>query len=179
MRLSKDGQCLTLEPWRAKAFPVVRDLVVDRSAFDRIIQAGGYITAPTGSAPDAGATLVPKEAAETAFDAAACIGCGACVAACPNAAAMLFTSGKVSPLNSLPQGPPERDARTLNMVGAMSEELFGSYTNHGECEAVCPKGIPLEFIAGLNRDLIRAAFRPRREPLVVHGAPLQPAHDDA
>src|SRR6202030_4169974 len=108
-----------------------RDLVVDRSAFDRIIQAGGYITAPTGSAPEAGDILVPKEAAETAFDAAACIGCGACVAACPNAAAMLFTSAKVTHLNSLPQGQPERDARTLNMVSAMSEELFGSCTNHG------------------------------------------------
>jgi succinate dehydrogenase / fumarate reductase iron-sulfur subunit len=167
MRFFKDGDSLTLEPWRAKAFPVVRDLVVDRSAFDRIIQAGGYITAPTGSAPAASDILVPKEAAETAFDAAACIGCGACVAACPNAAAMLFTAAKVTHLNALPQGQPERDARTLNMVAAMHEEVFGSCTNHGECEAVCPKGIPLEFIAGLNRDLIRAAFRRHREPLVV------------
>src|SRR6266576_1251398 len=178
MRFFEDGDSLTLEPWRAKAFPVVRDLVVDRSAFDRIIQAGGYITAPTGSAPEAGAILVPKEAADTAMDAAACIGCGACVAACPNAAAMLFTAAKVTHLNALPQGQPERDARTLNMVGAMSEEDFGSCTNHGECEAVCPKGIPLEFIAGMNRDLIRAAFRRRREPLAVVAAPQQPAHED-
>ncbi len=178
MRFFKDGDTLTLEPWRAEAFPVVRDLMVDRSAFDRIIQAGGYITAPTGSAPEAGATLVPKEAAETAFDAAACIGCGACVAACPNAAAMLFTSAKVTHLNSLPQGQPERDARTLNMVAAMSSEHFGSCSNRAECEASCPKGIPLEFIAGLNRDLIRAAFRRHREPLLVVGAPRHPAHED-
>jgi succinate dehydrogenase / fumarate reductase iron-sulfur subunit len=178
MRFFKDGDCLTLEPWRAKAFPVVRDLVVDRSAFDRIIQAGGYITAPTGSAPEARAILVPKEAADTAMDAAACIGCGACVAACPNAAAMLFTSAKVTHLNSLPQGQPERDERTLNMVAAMTYEDFGSCTNHGECTAACPKGIPLEFIAGLNRDLIRAAFRRRREPLPVVAAPQQPAHED-
>jgi succinate dehydrogenase / fumarate reductase iron-sulfur subunit len=179
MRFFKDGDSLTLEPWRAAAFPVVRDLVVDRSAFDRIIQAGGYITAPTGSAPEAGSTLVPKEAADTAMDAAACIGCGACVAACPNAAAMLFTSAKVTHLDALPQGQPERDARTLDMVAAMTDEDFGSCTNHGECEAVCPKGIPLEFIAGLNRDLIRAAFRPRREPLAIVAAPRHPAHEDA
>jgi succinate dehydrogenase iron-sulfur subunit len=179
MRFFKDGDSLTLEPWRAAAFPIVRDLVVDRSAFDRIIQAGGYISAPTGSAPDANAILVGKEAADRAFDAAACIGCGACVAACPNAASMLFTAAKVTHLNALPQGQPERDERTLNMVAAMRSEAFGSCSNHGKCEAVCPKGIPLEFIAGLNRDVIRAAFRPRREPLVVHGAPLQPAHDDA
>jgi len=178
MRFFKDGDCLTLEPWRAKAFPVVRDLVVDRSAFDRIIQAGGYITAPTGSAPEARAILVPKEAADTAMDAAACIGCGACVAACPNAAAMLFTAAKVTHLNALPQGQPERDARTLNMVLAMSEEDFGSCTNHGECEAVCPKQIPLEFIASLNRDVLRAALRPHREALAVVGAPLHPAHED-
>jgi succinate dehydrogenase / fumarate reductase iron-sulfur subunit len=178
MRFFKDGDVLTLEPWRARAFPVVRDLMVDRSAFDRIIQAGGYITAPTGSAPEAGDMLVPKEAAETAFDAAACIGCGACVAACPNAAAMLFTSAKVTHLNALPQGQPERDERTLNMVAAMAYEDFGSCTNHAECEAACPKGIPLEFIAGLNRDLIRAAFSRHREPLAVLGAPQDPAHED-
>src|SRR5580693_9086927 len=175
MRFFKYGDALTLEPWRAKAFPVLRDLMVDRSAFDRIIQAGGFISAPTGGAPEAGDILVPKEAAETAFDAAACIGCGACVAACPNAAAMLFTAAKVTHLNALPQGQPERDARTLNMIAAMSEEVFGSCTNHGECEAVCPKGIPLEFIAGLNRDLIGAAFRRRREPLAVVGAAQHPA----
>ena len=179
MRFFKNGDSLTLEPWRAAAFPIVRDLVVDRSAFDRIIQAGGYISAPTGSAPDANAILVGKEAADRAFDAAACIGCGACVAACPNAASMLFTAAKVTHLNALPQGEPERDERTLNMVAPMRSEAFGSCSNHGKCEAACPKGIPLEFIAGLNRDVIRAAFRPRREPLVVHGAPLQPAHDDA
>jgi succinate dehydrogenase / fumarate reductase, iron-sulfur subunit len=178
MRFFKDGDSLTLEPWRAKAFPVVRDLVVDRSAFDRIIQAGGYITAPTGSAPEAGTTLVPKEEADTAFDAATCIGCGACVAACPNAAAMLFTAAKVTHLNALPQGQPERDERILNMVAAMANEDFGSCANHAECEATCPKGIPLEFIAGLNRDLIRAAFRRHREPLAVVGTPRHPAHED-
>jgi succinate dehydrogenase / fumarate reductase iron-sulfur subunit len=178
MRYFKDGDIVTLEPWRARAFPVVRDLVVDRSAFDRIIQAGGYITAPTGGAPEAGATLVPKEAADTAFDAAACIGCGACVAACPNAAAMLFTAAKVTHLNSLPQGQPERDGRTLNMVAAMSSEHFGSCSNRAECEAVCPKGIPLEFIAGLNRELIRASFRPRRELLAVAGAPQSALHEE-
>src|SRR6266571_1378502 len=151
MRFFKDGDSLTLEPWRARAFPVLRDLAVDRSPFDRIIQAGGFITAPTGSAPDANAILVPKDSAETAFDAAACIGCGACVAACPNAAAMLFTAAKVTHLNSLPQGQPERDERTLNMVAAMGREVFGTCSNHGECEAVCPKGIPLEFIAALKR----------------------------
>ena len=178
MRFFKHGDSLILEPWRAQAFPVVRDLVVDRSAFDRIIQAGGYITAPTGSAPDARAILVSKEVAETAFDAAACIGCGACVAACPNAAAMLFTAAKVTHLNALPQGQPERDERTLNMVGAMAREDFGSCSNHAECEAACPKAIPLEFIAGLNRDLIRATFRRRREPLRVVGAPERPADED-
>jgi succinate dehydrogenase / fumarate reductase iron-sulfur subunit len=142
MRFFKDGDSLTLEPWRAKAFPVLRDLAVDRSAFDRIIQAGGFITVPTGVAPDARAVLVPKEDADRAMDAAACIGCGACVAACPNAAAMLFTAAKITHLNSLPQGQPQRDQRTADMVAAMSEEDFGSCTNHGECEAVCPKKIP-------------------------------------
>src|SRR5271169_65216 len=134
---------------RARAFPVIRDLIVNRSAFDRIIQAGGFISAPTGSAPDANAILIPKEAADTAFDAAACIGCGACVAACPNASAMLFTSAKITQLNVLPQGQPQRDQRTLSMVVAMANEHFGSCTNHGECEAVCPKEIPLEFIGKL------------------------------
>jgi len=167
MRFFKEGDALTLEPWRAKAFPLIRDLIVDRSAFDRIIQAGGFVSAPTGSAPDANAILIPKEAADTAFDAAACIGCGACVAACPNAAAMLFTSAKLTHLNSLPQGQPQRDLRTVGMVAAMNAELFGSCTNHGECEAVCPKEIPLEFIGKMNSDLIRAALRRRREPLVI------------
>jgi succinate dehydrogenase / fumarate reductase, iron-sulfur subunit len=177
MRFFKDGDSLTLEPWRARAFPVIRDLIVNRSAFDRIIQAGGYISAPTGSAPDANVILVPKESAETAFDAAACIGCGACVAACPNAAAMLFTSAKITHLNSLPQGQPQRDQRTLSMVVAMKEELFGSCTNHGECEAVCPKQIPLEFIGAMNRDLIRAVWHRHREPLVIPAVVQQPFHE--
>jgi succinate dehydrogenase / fumarate reductase iron-sulfur subunit len=163
MRFFKDGDSLTLEPWRARAFPILRDLLVDRSAFDRIIQAGGFISANTGSAPDANAILVPKDDAETAFDAAACIGCGACVAACPNASAMLFTSAKLTHLNSLPQGQPQRHQRSLNMVAAMSEELFGSCTNHGECEAVCPKKIPIEFIGNMNRDLLSAAWHPARD----------------
>jgi succinate dehydrogenase / fumarate reductase iron-sulfur subunit len=161
MRFFKNGDSLTLEPWRAKAFPVLRDLAVDRSAFDRIIQAGGFITAPTGVAPDARAILVPKEAADRAMDAAACIACGACVAACPNAAAMLFTAAKITHLNSLPQGQPQRYQRTLDMVAAMSEEQFGSCTNHGECEAVCPKKISLEFIGQMNSDLIHATLHPR------------------
>jgi succinate dehydrogenase / fumarate reductase iron-sulfur subunit len=140
MRFFKDGDTLVvIEPWRAQAFPVIRDLIVNRSAFDQIIQSGGFIAVPTGSAPDANAVLVPKEEADTAFDAAACIGGGACVAACPNAAAMLFTSAKITHLNSLPQGQPQRDQRTLSMVATMRNELFGSCTNHGECEAVCPK----------------------------------------
>jgi len=163
MRFFKDGDSLTLEPWRAKAFPVLRDLAVDRSAFDRIIQAGGFISAPTGVAPDARAILVPKVDAERAMDAAACIGCGACVAACPNAAAMLFTAAKITHLNSLPQGQPQRYQRTADMVAAMSDELFGSCTNHGECEAVCPKKIPIEFIGRMNRDLIHATLRRRGE----------------
>jgi succinate dehydrogenase / fumarate reductase iron-sulfur subunit len=163
MRFFKDGDSLTLEPWRAKAFPVLRDLAVDRSAFDRIIQAGGFITAPTGVAPEARAILVPKEDADRAMDAAACIGCGACVAACPNAAAMLFTAAKITHLNSLPQGQPQRYQRTADMVAAMSEELFGRCTNHGECEAVCPKKIPIEFIGRMNRDLIHATLHRRGE----------------
>ena len=176
MRFFNDGDVLTLEPWRAAAFPVIKDLVVDRSPFDRIIQAGGFISAPTGAAPDANAILVPKDDAETAMDAAECIGCGACVAACPNASAMLFTAAKITHLNALPQGQPERDERTLNMVAAMDREAFGSCTNHGECEAVCPKQIPLEFIAQLNRDMIKTVLRLRREPLAVRSAP-QPIHD--
>jgi len=178
MRFFKDGETLTLEPWRARAFPVIRDLVVNRSAFDRIIQAGGFITAPTGSAPDANATPVPKDHADTAFDAAACIGCGACVAACPNAAAMLFTSAKITHLNSLPQGQPQRDQRTLSMVVAMRNEFFGHCTNHGECEAVCPKQIPIEFIGKMNRDLIRAVWHGHREPLVIPSIVQLPAAED-
>jgi succinate dehydrogenase / fumarate reductase iron-sulfur subunit len=158
MRSFGDGQRLTLEPWRARAFPVVKDLIVDRRAFDRVVQAGGFISAPTGSAPDANAILVSKESVDTAFDAAACIGCGACVAACPNASAMLFTAAKVTHLGVLPQGQPERAGRVRGMVAAADAERFGSCTNIGECEAVCPKGIALEFIARMNRDLLAAAL---------------------
>jgi succinate dehydrogenase / fumarate reductase iron-sulfur subunit len=163
MRAFKDGDTITLEPWRARAFPVIKDLMVDRRAFDRIVQAGGFISAPIGSAPEANATPVPKEHADLAFDAAACIGCAACVAACPNASAMLFVAAKASHLNILPQGQPERSRRTRDMVARMDHEGFGNCTNMGECEAVCPKGIGLHFIARLNRDLVRASFRrPRR-----------------
>ncbi len=159
MRSFKDGDEITLEPWRAQAFPVVRDLIVDRSAFDRIIAAGGFITAPTGTAPDAHAILVPKTDADLAMDAAACIGCGACVAACPNASASLFTAAKVAQLGSLPQGQPERWSRVLDMVAQGDDDGFGACTNHGECEVVCPKGISLRFIAQMNRDYIRASVR--------------------
>ena len=162
LRSFRDGQRLTIEPWRATAFPLIKDLIVDRSAFGRIIQAGSFISAPTGSAPDANSILVPKDNAERAFDAAACIGCGACVAACPNASAMLFTAAKVSHLGLLPQGQPERYDRARNMVAAMDREMFGSCANIGECEAACPKEISLYFISGMNRDLIRATFRGRR-----------------
>jgi len=161
MRSFKDGDTITIEPWRATAFPVLRDLVVDRSAFDRIIAAGGFITAPTGSSPDGNAIPVPKTDADGAMDAAACIGCGACVAACPNASASLFTAAKVTHLGVLPQGQPERNERALNMVAAANKEVFGSCTNIGECEAVCPKLIPLEVIARMNRDYIRASFSKR------------------
>ncbi|WP_116245970.1 succinate dehydrogenase/fumarate reductase iron-sulfur subunit [Nocardiopsis sp. FIRDI 009] len=154
MRSFKDGDTITVEPWRAKAFPVVKDLVVDRGAFDRIIQAGGYISAPTGTAPDAHATPVPKDDADRAFDAATCIGCGACVAACPNASGMLFTAAKVTHLGMLPQGQPERASRVVKMVNQHDEEDFGGCTNIGECAAVCPKGIPLDTISQLNRDLL-------------------------
>jgi succinate dehydrogenase / fumarate reductase iron-sulfur subunit len=157
MRSFRDGDQITIEPWRAQAFPVLRDLVVDRTGFDRIIQAGGFVSVPTGSAPDGNAIPVPKPNADKAMDAAACIGCGACVAACPNASAMLFTSAKVAHLGLLPQGQPERHERVLNMVAAMDEAGFGNCSNHGECEAVCPKQIPLEFIARMNRDYIRAS----------------------
>jgi succinate dehydrogenase / fumarate reductase iron-sulfur subunit len=158
MRSFHDGAELWIEPWRAKAFPVIKDLVVDRGAFDRIIQAGGYISVRTGSAPDANAIPIGKDRAELAFDAATCIGCGACVAACPNGSAMLFTAAKVSHLALLPQGQPERQRRVLAMVEQMDGEAFGSCTNHGACEAACPKGISIEFIAQLNRDYIRAAL---------------------
>lgn len=162
MRSFPDGAEITLEPWRAGAFPVVKDLVVDRSAFDRVIQAGGYISAPTGSAVDGNAMPIEKENADLAMDAAACIGCGACVAACPNASAMLFTAAKVSQFALLPQGQPERWRRARAMVATMDAEGFGSCTNHGECTAACPKSIPLDHIARLNRDWIGASFREGR-----------------
>ena len=153
MRHFKNGDELTIEPWRAKAFPVIKDLIVDRSAFDRIIQAGGYVTVRTGSAPEANSLPVPKENAELAMDAAACIGCGACVASCPNASAMLFTSAKLGHLNVLPQGQVEASERVRNMVIQMEAEGFGHCSNHLECEAACPKQISTEFIARMNRDL--------------------------
>ncbi|GIV56538.1 MAG: succinate dehydrogenase [Candidatus Kapaibacterium sp.] len=158
MRMFRDGDELWIEPWRARAFPVLKDLIVDRSAFDRIIAAGGYISCHTGGVPDANAIPVPKPAADRAFDAAACIGCGACVAACPNASAMLFVAAKVAHLGSLPQGQPERYRRVRRMVEAMESEGFGHCSNHYECEAACPKGISVEYIAQLNRDLRRAAL---------------------
>jgi succinate dehydrogenase / fumarate reductase, iron-sulfur subunit len=161
MRKFEDGQEIWVEPWRAAAFPVLRDLVVDRGALDRIVAAGGYISVRTGSAPEANSILVGKETADRAMDAAACIGCGACVAACPNASAMLFTAAKVRHLNLLPQGQPERDARTMKMVGQMDAEGFGACTNHFECEAACPKQISVDFIAEMNRDLARALMRSR------------------
>ena len=163
MRSFKDGDTITIEPFRASAFPVLRDLVVDRGALDRIIAAGGFISSHTGSAPDGNAIPVPKSDADQAMDAAACIGCGACVAACPNAAAMLFTSAKVSHLGLLPQGQPERDSRVMKMVAQMDAEGFGTCTNHGECEAVCPKEISLGFIARMNRDYLLARLRYREE----------------
>jgi succinate dehydrogenase / fumarate reductase, iron-sulfur subunit len=161
MRHFRDGQELYLEPWRAHAFPVVRDLVVNRSAFDRLIAAGGFISVSTGSAPDGNAILVPKEDADSAMDAAACIGCGACVAMCPNASASLFLGAKISHLGLLPQGQPERDERVVSMVSQAQQERFGSCTNIGECEAVCPKEIRLEVIARMNRDFLRATWRGR------------------
>ena len=158
MRTFNDGDTITVEPWRAKAFPVLRDLMVDRSAFDRIIQAGGFISASTGGAQDANEILIPKPDADLAFEAAACIGCGACVAACPNASAMLFTSAKVSHLGLLPQGQPERMQRVLGMVERMDLEGFGGCTNLGECQKACPKGISVDFIAQMNRDYVKAAL---------------------
>ena len=161
MRHFKDGDVITVEPWRARAFPIIRDLVVDRRAFDRIMQAGGYISVNTGSAPDANAIPVPQEAAEAAFEAASCIGCGACVAACPNASASLFVAAKAEQFAQLPQGQPERLKRAIYMVEAMDREGFGSCTNHYEREAVCPKEIPVRYIADLNRDFMKAALTSR------------------
>lgn len=159
MRHFKDGDSVTVEPWRARGFPVLRDLSVDRSAFDRIIQAGGYISVSTGSPPDGNAIPVPKPNADRAMDAAACIGCGACVAACPNASAMLFTAAKVTHLSLMPQGQPERYQRVVRMVAQQDHEGFGGCTNLGECEAACPKEISISHIALLNRDLLAARLR--------------------
>lgn len=157
MRAYNDGDTIVIEPWRANAFPVIKDLVVDRTAFDRIIQAGGYISVNTGNAVDANAIPVEKDKADAAFAAAACIGCGACVAACKNSSALLFVSAKVSHLALLPQGDPERKSRAMNMVAQMDKEGFGACTNTGACEAVCPKGISIENIARLNREYILGA----------------------
>jgi succinate dehydrogenase / fumarate reductase iron-sulfur subunit len=159
MRAFKDGDTITIEPWRAKGFPVIKDLIVDRSAFDRIIAAGGYVSVNTGNAQDANCLPVPKPDADDAFAAAACIGCGACVAACKNSSAMLFVSAKVSQLALLPQGQVEREARVSNMVKQMDEEGFGNCTNTGSCEAECPKEISLENIARLNREYLMANFK--------------------
>ncbi|MEU8823248.1 succinate dehydrogenase/fumarate reductase iron-sulfur subunit [Streptomyces sp. NPDC048636] len=159
MRQFADGDTIDVEPWRAAAFPVVKDLVVDRSAFDRIIGSGGFISVPTGSAPEAHATPVPKPVADLAFEHAECIGCGACVAACPNGSAMLFTSAKVVHLNALPQGAPERESRVLDMVETMDAEGFGGCTNTGECAVACPKGIPLQSISRMNREFLRASLK--------------------
>lgn len=161
MRKFQNGDTIDIEPWRAAAFPVVRDLVVDRSPLDKVIEAGGYVSAPTGTAPDANETPIPKEVADSAMDAAACIGCGACVAACPNSAAQLFTAAKVWHLNSLPQGQPERYRRAEAMVETM-EQFFGSCTNHGECTEACPKEISQDFIAYLNRDYIKSKVANRK-----------------
>ncbi len=158
MRHFNDGETITIEPWRAAAFPIIKDLVVDRSAFDKIIQAGGYISVNTGNAPDANSIPIAKAKADEAFDAAACIGCGACVAACKNASAMLFLSAKVSQLAILPQGDPERRERVLKMVKTHDEAGFGSCTNTGACEAECPKEISISHIARLNREYVRASL---------------------
>lgn len=161
MRAFRDGDVITIEPWRAAAFPIIKDLMVDRSALDAIIEAGGYISANTGAAPDANEIPVPKPVADAAMDAAACIGCGACVAACPNSAGQLFTAAKLAHLNLLPQGQAERWRRTENMVETM-EAFFGSCTNYGECQEACPKEIPIDFIALMNRDYLKAKVKHRK-----------------
>jgi succinate dehydrogenase / fumarate reductase iron-sulfur subunit len=164
MRSFTDGETVVIEPWRAASFPVVKDLMVDRSAFDRIIASGGFISVRTGNAPDGNAIPVAKDAADLAMDAAACIGCGACVAACPNASASLFTAAKVAHLNLLPQGQPERHRRVVNMVERMDAEGFGSCSNHAECEAACPKGIGIEFISRMYRDYLKASLVGGKKP---------------
>jgi succinate dehydrogenase / fumarate reductase iron-sulfur subunit len=158
MRVFKDGDSILIEPWRSKAFPIIKDLVVDRSSLDRIIQVGGYISTQTGAAPEANNIPVPKKVSDRAMDAAQCIGCGACVAACPNGSAMLFTAAKVSHLNLMPQGQAERFDRAILMVDQMDQEGFGGCTNIGECTAVCPKEISQDFIAMLNRELIHGTL---------------------
>ena len=170
MRTFKDGEEVWIEPWRANAFPVIRDLVVDRSGFDRIVESGGYITARAGSAPDANLMPIPKPIADEAMDAAACIGCGACVAACPNASASLFMAAKVSHLGLLPQGQAERSARVLKMVHKHEELGFGGCSNHYECEAACPKEISVAFIARMNRDLVKATLTYKEESGKGEGA---------
>jgi succinate dehydrogenase iron-sulfur subunit len=163
MRHFKDGDALVIEPWRALAFPLIKDLVVDRGAFDHIIEAGGYISVSTGHAPDGNTLLVGKETSDRAMDAASCIACGACVAACPNASAALFTGAKIAHLGTLPQGAPERDRRAVNMVSQMNAEAFGNCTSIGECTGVCPKQIPLQVIAEMNRDYLRASWKKRED----------------
>ncbi len=167
MRHFKDGDELVMEPWRAKPFPIIKDLMVDRRAFDRIVASGGYISISTGSAPDGNAIPISKEISDRSMDAAACIGCGACVAACPNASAVLFTGAKLTHLSILPQGKPERDIRALRMVSQMSAEGFGGCTNIGECTAACPKQIPLEVIAVLNRDYARGSWKERDNNVTI------------
>jgi len=170
MRSFKDGDTIQVEPWRARAFPVIKDLVVDRSAFDRIIASGGFISANTGGAQDANSILIAKDVVDRSMDAAACIACGACVAACPNASASLFTSAKLSHLGLLPQGQPERFRRTLSMVSQMEEEEFGGCTLHGECQEACPKEISIDNIVRMNRDYIRANLAKREEKALAGDA---------
>jgi succinate dehydrogenase / fumarate reductase, iron-sulfur subunit len=170
MRSFGDGETIHIEPWRARAFPVIKDLVVDREALDRIVQAGGFISAPTGSAPDANAIPIPKQDVDAAMDAAACIGCGACVAACPNASASLFTAAKVSHLGLLPQGQPERARRVVRMIEQMDLEEFGGCTLFGECQEACPKLISIDTIARMNRDYYRAAAVGTSESAAASGS---------
>jgi succinate dehydrogenase / fumarate reductase iron-sulfur subunit len=170
MRSFTEGQTIDIEPWRARAFPIIKDLIVDRAALDRIVQAGGFISAPTGSAPDANAIPVPKQNVDDAMDAAACIGCGACVAACPNASASLFTAAKVSHLGLLPQGQPERYRRVTRMVEHMDLEGFGGCTLFGECQEACPKLISIDTIARMNRDYFKATMAAREESKAASGS---------